>query len=168
MASAAAARAQKSIDSGSFSKVFPIESFEVDNEAVGDNFEEIVGRSAALKRVLGQVETVAPTTATVLILGETGTGKELIARAIHRISLRKDLPFMTLNCAAIPAGLLESELFGYERGAFTGALGQKIGRFELANRGTLFLDEVGDIPLEESSSSRNEMLPPPKMMRPAS
>ena len=148
MASAAAARAQKSIDSGSFSKVFPIESFEVDNEAVGDNFEEIVGRSAALKRVLGQVETVAPTAATVLILGETGTGKELIARAIHRISLRKDLPFMTLNCAAIPAGLLESELFGYERGAFTGALGQKIGRFELANRGTLFLDEVGDIPLE--------------------
>jgi formate hydrogenlyase transcriptional activator len=148
MASAAAARAQKSIDSGSFSKVFPIESFEVDNEAVGDNFEEIVGRSAALKRVLGQVETVAPTAATVLILGETGTGKELIARAIHRISLRKDLPFMTLNCAAIPTGLLESELFGYERGAFTGALGQKIGRFELANRGTLFLDEVGDIPLE--------------------
>jgi formate hydrogenlyase transcriptional activator len=148
MVSAAAARAQKSIDSGSFSKVFPIESFEVDNEAVGDNFEEIVGRSAALKRVLGQVETVAPTAATVLILGETGTGKELIARAIHRISLRKDLPFMTLNCAAIPTGLLESELFGYERGAFTGAFGQKIGRFELANRGTLFLDEVGDIPLD--------------------
>ena len=120
----------------------------VDNEATGDNFEEIVGRSAALKRVLGQVETVAPTDATVMILGETGTGKELIARAIHRMSRRRNFPFITLNCAAIPTGLLESELFGYERGAFTGALSQKIGRFELANRGTLFLDEVGDIPLE--------------------
>ena len=120
----------------------------VDNEATGDNFEEIVGRSAALKRVLGQVETVAPTDATVLILGETGTGKELIARAIHRMSRRRNFPFITLNCAAIPTGLLESELFGYERGAFTGALSQKIGRFELANRGTLFLDEVGDIPLD--------------------
>src|SRR5579872_7365472 len=120
----------------------------VDNEARGDNFEEIVGRSAALKRVLGQVETVAPTDATVLILGETGTGKELIAHAIHRMSPRRSFPFITLNCAAIPTGLLESELFGYERGAFTGALSQKIGRFELAHRGTLFLDEVGDIPLE--------------------
>lgn len=113
-----------------------------------DNFEEIVGRSAALKRVLGQVETVAPTDATVMILGETGTGKELIARAIHRMSRRRKFPFITLNCAAIPTGLLESELFGYERGAFTGALSQKIGRFELAHGGTLFLDEVGDIPLE--------------------
>ena len=120
----------------------------VDDEAGGDNFEEIVGRSAALKRVLGQVETVAPTDATVLILGETGTGKELIARAIHRMSPRRNLPFITLNCAAIPTGLLESELFGYERGAFTGALSQKIGRFEMAHRGTLFLDEVGDIPLD--------------------
>ena len=120
----------------------------VENETTGDSFEEIVGRSAALKRVLGQVETVAPTDATVMILGETGTGKELIARAIHRMSHRRNFPFITLNCAAIPTGLLESELFGYERGAFTGALSQKIGRFELAHRGTLFLDEVGDIPLE--------------------
>ena len=119
-----------------------------DNKSGSDSFEEIVGRSAALKRVLGQVETVAPTDATVLILGETGTGKELIARAIHRMSPRRNLPFITLNCAAIPAGLLESELFGYEKGAFTGALRQKIGRFEMAHRGTLFLDEVGDIPLD--------------------
>jgi transcriptional regulator with GAF, ATPase, and Fis domain len=101
-----------------------------------------------MKRVMGQVEVVAPTDATVLILGETGTGKELIARAIHRMSPRRNLPFISLNCAAIPTGLLESELFGYERGAFTGALGQKIGRFEMAHRGTLFLDEVGDIPLD--------------------
>jgi len=122
----------------------------VDEEVVGDahHFEEIVGSSAAMKRVMGQVEVVAPTDATVLILGETGTGKELVARAIHRISPRRNLPFITLNCAAIPTGLLESELFGYERGAFTGALSQKIGRFELADRGTLFLDEVGDIPLD--------------------
>ncbi len=113
-----------------------------------DGFEEMVGSSTALKRVLRQAEVVAPTDATVLILGETGTGKELVARAIHRMSPRKNLPFITLNCAAIPTGLLESELFGYERGAFTGALSQKIGRFELAHRGTLFLDEVGDIPLD--------------------
>jgi PAS domain S-box-containing protein len=111
-------------------------------------FEEIVGSSTAMKRVMGQAEVVAPTDATVLILGETGTGKELIARAIHRMSPRRNLPFVTLNCAAIPTGLLESELFGYERGAFTGALSQKIGRFEMAHRGTLFLDEVGDIPLD--------------------
>jgi formate hydrogenlyase transcriptional activator len=116
--------------------------------AVQGTFEEIVGNSRALKRVIGQVEAVAPTDATVLILGETGTGKELIARAIHRISLRAKRPFISLNCAAIPTGLLESELFGYEKGAFTGALGQKIGRFEMAHRGTLFLDEVGDIPLD--------------------
>jgi formate hydrogenlyase transcriptional activator len=115
---------------------------------VKHNFEEIVGTSAAMKRVMGQVEVVAPTDATVLVLGETGTGKELIARAIHRLSPRRNLPFISLNCAAIPTGLLESELFGYERGAFTGALGQKIGRFEMAHRGTLFLDEVGDIPLD--------------------
>jgi len=115
---------------------------------IQQNFEEIVGSSTAMKRVMGQVEVVAPTDATVLILGETGTGKELVARAIHRMSPRRNLPFISLNCAAIPTGLLESELFGYERGAFTGALGQKIGRFEMAHRGTLFLDEVGDIPLD--------------------
>src|SRR5947199_2668250 len=101
-----------------------------------------------MNRILGQVELVAPTNATVLILGETGTGKELVARAVHQMSPRRDRPFITLSCAAIPTGLLESELFGYERGAFTGALTQKIGRFEMANRGTLFLDEVGDIPLD--------------------
>jgi PAS domain S-box-containing protein len=120
----------------------------VDDVEAKHFFEEIVGSSAAMKRVMGQVEVVAPTDATVLILGETGTGKELVARAIHRMSPRRKLPFITLNCAAIPTGLLESELFGYERGAFTGALSQKIGRFELAQRGTLFLDEVGDIPLD--------------------
>jgi PAS domain S-box-containing protein len=126
----------------------------VENEAadqdvdVNQDFREIVGRSPALKRILSQVAVVAPTDATVLILGETGTGKELIARAVHRMSPRRERPFVTLNCAAIPTGLLESELFGYERGAFTGALSQKIGRFEMANRGTLFLDEVGDIPLD--------------------
>ncbi len=115
---------------------------------VSHEFEEIVGTSAALKRVMGQVEIVAPTDATVLVLGATGTGKELVARAIHKLSGRRKRPFVTLNCAAIPTGLLESELFGYERGAFTGALSQKIGRFEMAHQGTLFLDEVGDIPLE--------------------
>jgi len=112
------------------------------------NFEEVIGDSAALKRVLGQVQTVAPSDATVLILGETGTGKELIARAIHRMSARKAAPFVKLNCAAIPTGLLESELFGHEKGAFTGAIRQKVGRVELADGGTLFLDEVGEIPLE--------------------
>ena len=124
------------------------ESIEEQDVEPKQDFEEIVGSSAALRRVQRQVEVVAPTDATVLILGETGTGKELVARAIHRMSPRKNLPFVTLNCAAIPTGLLESELFGYERGAFTGALSQKIGRFEMAHRGTLFLDEVGDIPLD--------------------
>ena len=125
-----------------------LESVENEDVDVKDDFEEIVGSSAALRRVQQQVEVVAPTDANVLILGETGTGKELVAGAIHRLSPRKTRPFITLNCAAIPTGLLESELFGYERGAFTGALSQKIGRFEMAHRGTLFLDEVGDIPLD--------------------
>jgi formate hydrogenlyase transcriptional activator len=112
------------------------------------NFEEIVGKSAALRRILQQVATVAPTDSTVLIYGETGTGKELIARAIHNLSSRQSNSFVKLNCAAIPMGLLESELFGHEKGAFTGAIAQRIGRFELANHGTVFLDEVGEIPLE--------------------
>jgi formate hydrogenlyase transcriptional activator len=112
------------------------------------NFEEIIGESPALKNVLAQAKIVAPSDATALVLGETGTGKELIARAIHRMSSRKDGSFIKLNCAAIPTGLLESELFGHEKGAFTGAINQKIGRLELADKGTLFLDEVGDIPLE--------------------
>ncbi len=112
------------------------------------NFDQIVGDSAALKHVLELVETVAPSDSTVLLLGETGTGKELIARAIHDHSRRKDRTFVKLNCAAIPTGLFESELFGHEKGAFTGAINQKIGRLELAHQGTLFLDEVGDVPLE--------------------
>jgi formate hydrogenlyase transcriptional activator len=112
------------------------------------NFEEIVGESAALRRVLKEVETVAPTDSTVLIGGESGTGKELIARALHHLSGRRDRTFVKVNCAAIPTGLLESELFGHEKGAFTGAISQRIGRFELAHLGTLFLDEVADIPPE--------------------
>ena len=112
------------------------------------NFEEIVGKSQALHRVLKLVETVAPTDSTVLIFGETGTGKELIARAIHDLSSRSSNTFVRLNCAALPAGLLESELFGHEKGAFTGAIAQRIGRLELANHGTIFLDEIGEIPLE--------------------
>ena len=134
-----ASRIQSRVSSG-LAESYPEESW-------WGKFEEIVGRSKVMNRLLQQVEIVAPTAATVLILGETGTGKELVARAIHRLSSRKNNPFITLNCAAIPTGLLESELFGYEKGAFTGALSQKIGRFELAHRGTLLLDEVGDIPL---------------------
>jgi formate hydrogenlyase transcriptional activator len=118
---------------------------EIRNET---NFEEIVGTSTVLRRVLAQIETVATTDSTVLIYGETGTGKELVARAIHNLSPRHGNSFVKLNCAAIPTGLLESELFGHEKGAFTGAISQRIGRFELANRGTVFLDEVGEIPLE--------------------
>src|SRR5215510_14767558 len=109
---------------------------------------EILGQSAALQTVLTQLDLVAPTDATVLLQGETGTGKELLARALHTRSPRHARPFVTLNCAAIPSGLLESELFGYEKGAFTGALTQRLGRLELANGGTLFLDEIGDLPLD--------------------
>jgi formate hydrogenlyase transcriptional activator len=112
------------------------------------NFAQIVGKSLSLRRVLKQVETVAPTDSTVLIYGDTGTGKELFARAIHDLSPRRSKPFVKLNCAAIPTGLLESELFGHEKGAFTGAIAQRIGRFEVANGGTIFLDEIGEIPLE--------------------
>ena len=112
------------------------------------NFEEIIGNSAVLRKVLSQVEAVAPTNSTVLIEGETGSGKELIARAVHSLSQRHKHPFVKLNCAAIPTGLLESELFGHEKGAFTGAIAQRIGRFELASQGTIFLDEISEIPVE--------------------
>ena len=125
------------------------EKLYLEDEIRGDyQFEEIIGRSKALDRVLREIQTVAPTDSTVLITGETGSGKELVARAIHQLSARRDHAFVKLNCAAIPTGLLESELFGHEKGAFTGAINQRIGRFELANRGTVFLDEVGEIPLE--------------------
>ena len=125
------------------------EKLYLEDEIRGEmDFEGIVGQSSALRHVLQLVETVAPSSSTVLLLGETGTGKELIARAIHERSRRRDRTFVKLNCAAIPTGLLESELFGHERGAFTGAISQKIGRLELAHQGTLFLDEVGDIPID--------------------
>jgi transcriptional regulator with GAF, ATPase, and Fis domain len=115
------------------------------------NFEELIGSSTSLKKVLKNVGRVAPTDSTVLITGETGTGKELIARAIHNLSPRKDRPLVKVNCAAIPAGLIESELFGHEKGAFTGALTKKMGRFELADKGTIFLDEIGELPLDLQS-----------------
>jgi len=119
-----------------------------DELRIAQKFEEIIGESKALKRVLKQIETVAPTDSTVLILGETGTGKERLARAVHDLSPRRGRAFVKVNCASVPAGLLESELFGHERGAFTGAIAQRIGRFELAHQGTLFLDEVGEIPVD--------------------
>ena len=122
-------------------------AYRIQQEEKGCRFEGIIGGSSALQQVLEQVELVAPTDASVLILGETGTGKELIARAIHSNSPRHGHPFIKLNCAAIPFDLLESELFGHERGAFTGAVAQKLGRFEIADKGTIFLDEIGDIPL---------------------
>src|ERR1700730_9244072 len=125
------------------------EKIYLEDEVRGElDLQGIVGQSSALRHVLNLVETVAPSDSTVLLLGETGTGKELIERAIHERSRRKERTFVKLNCAAIPSGLLESELFGHERGAFTGAIAQKTGRFELADQGTLFLDEVGDIPIE--------------------
>src|SRR6185295_2891031 len=117
-------------------------------EEIKSEYDDIVGESRSLKRVLKQVETVAGTDSTVLILGETGSGKELVARAVHHLSGRRERTFVKLNCAAIPTGLVESELFGHDKGAFTGAIATKIGRFELADHGTLFLDEVGEIPLE--------------------
>jgi transcriptional regulator with GAF, ATPase, and Fis domain len=126
------------------SSKFKLES----NELCDSGLPRIIGNSAALRRVLGLVRLVGPTDATVLITGETGTGKELIAEAIHKCSERRNGPFVKVNCAAIPAGLLESELFGHERGAYTGAVARSMGRFERANRGTLFLDEIGDLPLE--------------------
>ena len=113
-----------------------------------DQFEDIIGRSASLREVFGQLQIVAPTDSTVLLLGETGTGKELVARALHNRSARRDRPFVRVNCAAIPSGLLESELFGHERGSFTGAIARRIGRFEMGHGGTIFLDEIGDIPAE--------------------
>jgi formate hydrogenlyase transcriptional activator len=127
---------------GSLERFQPSEQDERDRQ-----FDQIVGSSPALEYVLAEVERVAPTDSTVLVLGETGTGKELIARAIHNLSARYGRPFVKLNCAAIPFDLLESELFGHEKGAFTGAVAQKIGRFEMADTGTLFLDEIGDLPL---------------------
>src|SRR5262249_31078475 len=124
------------------------EKLYLEDEIRSEYFDEIVGQSKPLLHVLEQIETVADTDATVLILGETGTGKELIARALHNQSRRKSKTFVKLNCSAIPTGLLESELFGHERGAFTGDIAQKIGRLELADKETLFLDEIGDIPTE--------------------
>jgi formate hydrogenlyase transcriptional activator len=137
----------ESTSSALFSTVASRESQAMKGKTANDGFEGIVGASEALREVLDLVRTVAPTSSTVLIEGETGTGKELIARAIHNISPRSGHPFVRLNCAAIPFDLLESELFGHEKGAFTGAFAQKIGRFEMADKGTLFLDEIGDIPL---------------------
>jgi formate hydrogenlyase transcriptional activator len=119
----------------------------IEEDCAEQKFDEIIGNSAPLKLVLAEVQRVAPTDSTVLVLGETGTGKERIARAIHKASTRRDRPFIKVNCAAIPFDLLESELFGHEKGAFTGAFSQTIGRFEMADTGTLFLDEIGDIPL---------------------
>jgi transcriptional regulator with GAF, ATPase, and Fis domain len=137
------------IHNGSFGEDAALVNAELDsNELCSSGSPRIVGNSAALRCVLGLVRLVAPTDATVLINGETGTGKELIAEAIHKCSNRSKGPFVEVNCAAIPAGLLESELFGHERGAFTGAVTRSVGRFERANGGILFLDEIGDLPLE--------------------
>jgi formate hydrogenlyase transcriptional activator len=138
----------ESTSSGLFSAVASRRHQAIKGKGLNDDFREIIGARGALREVLALVRTVAPTDSTTLIEGETGTGKELVARAIHEHSTRRDRPFVKVNCAAIPLGLLESELFGHERGAFTGAVTRKVGRFEAANQGTLFLDEVGDIPPE--------------------
>ena len=138
----------ESTSSGLFSTVASRRHQAIKGKGLNDDFREIIGARGALREVLALVRTVAPTNSTTLIEGETGTGKELVARAIHEHSTRIDRPFVKVNCAAIPLGLLESELFGHERGAFTGAVTRKVGRFEAANQGTLFLDEVGDIPPE--------------------
>ena len=138
----------ESTSSGLFSTVASRRHQAIKGKGRNDDFREIIGARGALRDVLALVRTVAPTDSTTLIEGETGTGKELVARAIHEHSTRRDRPFVKVNCAAIPLGLLESELFGHERGAFTGAVTRKVGRFEAANQGTLFLDEVGDIPPE--------------------
>jgi len=138
----------ESTSSALFSTVASTSHHAMSSKGVNNGFEDIIGASSSLREVLDLVRMVAPTSSTALIEGETGTGKELIARAIHEHSTRRDRHFVKLNCAAIPLGLLESELFGHERGAFTGAVTRKIGRFEAANQGTLFLDEVGDIPAE--------------------
>jgi formate hydrogenlyase transcriptional activator len=138
----------ESTSSAMFSTVASAVRHPMSSKSVNNGFEDIVGGSSSLREVLDLVRMVAPTSSTALIEGETGTGKELIARAIHEHSTRRDRHFVKLNCAAIPLGLLESELFGHERGAFTGAVSRKMGRFEAANQGTLFLDEVGDIPPE--------------------
>jgi formate hydrogenlyase transcriptional activator len=144
-----ASQVPSGIHNGYFGEDAALTNAELDNkELCGSGLPCIVGDSAALRRVLAMVRIVAPTDATVLINGETGTGKELIAEAIHQCSDRSNGPFVKVNCAAIPASLLESELFGHERGAFTGAVARTVGRFERANRGTLFLDEIGDLPLE--------------------
>ena len=138
----------ESTSSGLISAVASGRHQAIKGKGLNDDFREIIGARGALREVLALVRTVAPTNSTTLIEGETGTGKELVARAIHEHSARRDRPFVKVNCAAIPLGLLESELFGHERGAFTGAVTRKVGRFEAANQGTLFLDEVGDIPPE--------------------
>ncbi len=143
----------ESTSSGLFSTVASRRHQAIKGKGLNDDFREIIGARGALREVLALVRTVAPTNSTTLIEGETGTGKELVARAIHEHSTRIDRPFVKVNCAAIPLGLLESELFGHERGAFTGAVTRKVGRFEAANQGTLFLDEVGDIPPEPRISS---------------